>query len=398
MTLRTRLNDIRQTNATRRLLDLLKKLFHRKGRGLRLLLTFVAGPTLLVGIYLFCFHSSMYVSRSDFALRAGDGTDISMGGGNPMFAGASSTTLDAFILQSYVASMDMMDKVEQKVGWRAHFTDRSQDVYSRLKADPTREELLSYWQWVASAIYSLDKGIITIEVKAYTPEMAQTINAAILSFSEELVNQINTRAHQDAVRLTRNEVTMAEERHTRALEALQKFRDDKAMLDPGTTAGSLEKIVAALESEAVTVQAELAATLAVMQKNSPKVKTLQTRLQALQEQISKEKARLAGLETSTQSTPGNDPLSSLFGSYTHLASEEKFAQDLLIKAMEAAEKARVRAIAQSRYIVAFQPPTLPQESLYPKPLLFTALSFLFLLVVVGILALTIAAIADHMGV
>ncbi len=398
MTLRTRLNDIRQTNTTQQIFALLKKLFRRKGRGSRIFMLFIIVPTLLIGIYLFLFHSEMYISNSNFALRTGEGVDIAVSA-NPLFAGASATTPDAFILQSYVSSMDMQDRVEHKTGWRAHFSDRSKDVYSRLKADPTREELLEYWQWVVSAHYSLDKGILSVEVRAYTPEMAKRINDAILEFSEELVNQINTRAHHDAVRLTKNEVAMAEERHFLALQALQNFRDTQEMLDPASMAQSLERIVAGLEAEAVTIRSELAATLSVMQKNSPKVITLQNRLQAVQEQIAKEKARLAGLDGTAQNALGSsNPLSSLFGRYTHLASEEKFAQERLLKAMEAAERARVRAIAQSRYIVAFQPPTLPQESLYPRPLLFTFLSFLFLLIVVGICALTIAAIMDHMGV
>ena len=398
MPLRTRLNDIRKKPAAQQAFVVLKTLFRRKGRRSRILAAFVFGPTLLIAFYLFFLHSAMYVSTANFALRAGDGTDISPASMNPMLAGVSTTTLDAFILQSYILTTDMQEKVEEKIGWRAHFSDHSKDVYSRLKTEPTREELLEYWQWMVSAHYSLDKSIISVEVKAYTPEMAKKINDAILEFSEELVNQINARAHQDALQLARREVTMAEERHFRSLEALQKFRDDKELLDPQITAQSLERIVAGLESEAVSIQSELAATLSVMQKNSPKVITLQNRLQAVQDQIAKEKSRLAGLDAPPQGKQGADPLSSLFGSYAHLVSEEKFAQELLLKAMEAAENARVRAIAQSRYIVAFQPPTLPEESLYPSPLLFTALSFLFLLVVVGISALIIAAIADHVGV
>ena len=172
MTLRTRLNDIRQTNATQQLITLLKKLFRRKGRGARIVMTFVIWPTVFIGIYLFFLHSAMYVSYTDFALRTGEGTDTSANP-SPLFAGTSATTLDAFILQNYVTSMDMMEKVEQAIGWREHFSDRSKDVYSRLRANPTREELLKYWQWVVEAHYALDKGIISIEVKAYTPEMAK---------------------------------------------------------------------------------------------------------------------------------------------------------------------------------------------------------------------------------
>lgn len=395
MTLSSRLDKLRQSSVLHNAFSVLQQLLRKKGRNGRIVMAFVVIPTLCIAIYLTFLHSPMYVSHSEFALRSGDGVDISTAAIPLLGTAASSTTLDAFILQSYVGSLDMLQKVDQRVGLRAHFSDRSKDLYSRLWLEPTQEELLKYWQWIATANFNQEKGIISLEVKAYTPKMAKAINDAILEFSEELVNQINTRAHQDAVLLTQKEVAAAEERHLRAMEALQKFRDDKVILDPAATAQSLERIVTRLEDEAASIQAELTTTLSVMHKDSPKVATLQFRLRAVQEQIAKEKGRLAGLTSSDGVT--SDPLSSLFGSYTHLASEEKFAQERLLKAMEAAEKARIQAIAQSRYIVAFQPPTLPEESMYPRPLLFTLLSFCFLLIVVGICALTIAAIADHMG-
>ena len=77
---------------------------------------------------------------------------------------------------------------------------------------------------------------------------------------------------------------------------------------------------------------------------------------------------------------------------------EEFAQKQLIQSMAAHEAARLKALSQSRYIVPFQPPTLPEESLYPRPFLFTALGFLLLLIVVGLCSLILAAIKDHMGV
>lgn len=363
------------------------------GKSLRFYLMFfcVYIPTALLFVYLTVLHTPMYISESFFALRSSDGNELPSIAG--IFSqGATNTIMDAHIVQNHISSMDMMDKVDAVVDLKAHYGDRSRDIYSRLKANPTKEEMLEYWQWIVSATFSLDKGIISVTVKAYTSEMSKRINDTVLQFSEELVNQMNSRAHQDALRLTSAEVAAAEKRVLQAQKELRQFRDDKSILDPEATAKGLEGVIAQLEAEAASTQAELTAALQVMQPGSPRVQTLETRLRALQEQLVREKTKLAGMATDSTT------LSSLVGDYAQLATEEQFAQKQLVHSMSAFEAARLKAISQSRYIVPFQPPTLPQESLYPRPFLFTALGFLTLLIVVGLCSLIIAAIKDHMGV
>lgn len=365
--------------------------FSRKGRRLRLLTIFVFIPTFTLGLYLFFFFSPMYISESYFALRSNESNELSAVS-SILMPTSSSTVMDAYIIQNHITSYDMLEKVSGQLDLSEHFADPSKDVYSRLKKSPTKEEMLTYWQWLVSVTFELDKGIISVEVKAYTPEMAKAINDAILGFSEDLVNQMNDRAHQDAIRLAQDEVAGAERRVLTAQAALQKFRDDKSILDPQATAKGLEGVIASLEAEAASAQAELSAALDIMHKNSPRVLTLQTRLKALHTQLVQERTRLAGLNAHSAT------LSSLVGDYTQLVTEEKFAQDRLVRSMSSLEAARLKAIAKSRYIVPFQPPTLPEESLYPRPLLFTLFGFFALLILLGLCSLVIAAIKDHMGV
>ncbi len=370
--------------------NLLRSVFQPRGTGARLMLAFVYVPTVLLALYLFLFFSQMYVSEAHFSLRSNDNAESPLLGGM-LFSASSPLILDGYIVQSYITSMDMLQKILNRVDLRKHYADPSKDPYSRMKADPTQEELLKYWQWLVTATFDPDKNIIAVEVKAYTPAMAKAVSTAILNVSEELVNQMNDRAHQDALRLTRQEVASAEQRLLRARVALQGFREAKNLLDPSVTARGLETLIARLEAEAASAQAELTAALETMHRSSPRVQNLETKLKALREQLVEEKARLAGLDAQ------GGALSSLVGDYARLATEEQFAQELLVKAMGAYEAARLKAIAQSRYIVPFQPPTLPQESLYPRPALFTAVGFVALLILLGICSLIVAAVKDHMG-
>jgi capsular polysaccharide transport system permease protein len=363
----------------------------RNDRVTLLLIFFVYLPTGILGVYLLVFFSDMYVSETRFAIRSGDGGEfMSSSLLGSLFQSPGSANADAFIVQEYITTWDMLEKVEEQLHWRAHYADPSKDIYSRLKIDPTREELLDYWQWLVTTTFDMDKGIITVQVKAYTPETARDVNAAVLHFSEELVNRMNDRAHQDAVRLAAEEVASAERRLERARDDTQRFRDDKGILDPKSVAAGLEGVIAKLEGEAAATEAELAAALKVMHETSPTVANIKRKLRSLRDQLTAERSRLAGLS--------GGALSSLVGDYARLLAEEEFSRQLLMETMASLEKARIRAVAQSRYLVPFQSPTLPQESEYPKVFLFTLGAFFVLLIALGICSLIIAAVRDHMGV
>ena len=357
----------------------------------RALIVLVLLPTLLAGIYLTFIHSPMYISETRFALRSSDSADLPSITGM-IFQTSSSTTMDAYVVQDYIASPDMLEIVKETTPFLEHYASTERDPFSRLKANHSREELLKYWHNIVMVKFNQDQGIITVSVKAYSPETSREINRVIVDASENLVNRMNYRSHQDSLRLTQEEVNSAEKRLLNAQAALQQFRDDRSILDPLTTAQGLETVIAQLESEAASTQAELTALLGIMNPDSTRVVSIRNKLNALHEQLGKERARLAGLD-SKQGT-----LSSLVGDYAQLTTEEHFAQEQYIKAMSAYEVARLKAISQSRYIVPFQQPTLPQESIYPRPFLYTLFIGAALLVLLGILSLLIAAIKDHMGV
>ena len=65
--------------------------------------------------------------------------------------------------------------------------------------------------------------------------------------------------------------------------------------------------------------------------------------------------------------------------------------------MASLEAARVQAEAKQLYVESFAKPTLPDESLYPRPFLFTLVFFLTLVTLTGLVSLVIAAIREHAG-
>ena len=349
-------------------------------------------PTVLAFIYFLAFASPMYVSHASFAVRSADASSSSGLDIASMFLRTSgSTGNDAYIINDYIQSIDLAQDIDRELELVKHYSSRNHDMISRLWRNPTQDELVRYWRWAVVPQLNVDTGIISLEVKAYTPEMAQALTRAVLSRSEALVNAMNERAQNDAVALAREEVSRAEDRVRKAQSAMREFRDTHNLIDPKMTAEGLQSLVSGLEAEATTLRTQISEAKSYMKADAPLIKSLSQRLAAVEKQLSEEKLRVAG----QNSVQGN--LNALVADYEDLTIEAEFAQKQLVSAMTSLEQARIQQMAQSRYVVAYQQPTLPDESLYPRPFLFTLYVFAGMLLFLGIVSLIWASIREHAG-
>ncbi len=380
----------REQTLPQRCLQKIRTFFRPQGLAIRLLLTCVLLPTLVVFLYLALFASNMYLAETKFAIRS-QNQQQSLDMLSTFFRSGSSSLSDSYILQKYIASPDMIAKVDARLHIREHYADKAHDIWYRLTANPTQDELLRYWGWAVTPTFDPDTSIMSVQVKAFTPQMAQAICQAILDASEELVNAMNARARTDAISLAQLEVTRAEERIRAANEAMRRYRERTVILDPQAVASGLYGLVNQLEGEITKTTAELAEATTYMQADSPRVVMLRNRLEVLQKQLQAEKARLAS------QMQGDRPLSALVSEFQSLTLEEEFAQKQLTSAMASLETARVQAESKTLYVESFQKPIVPDESLYPRPVIFSLIFMLAAAVLLGLVSLIVAAIREHAG-
>lgn len=352
---------------------------------------FVLLPTLLTFGYCAFVASPMYVSETKFAVRNAVEQPMGIDIASQLFKTASTSVQDARIVDAYLRSPDVFEKLDSEFQLTKHYSDTSRDWLSRLASSPTLWDKESFWQRVAKPKIDVDSGIVTFTVRAYTPDMAQNIAAGILRQGEALINEMNERSRNDAIRLAESEVKVAQERIVKAQKALEAFRDEHKELDPKATATGLQSLVFELEGERSKLKAELAEARSYMKPTAPQVKALEKRLAAVETQLNAEKARIAG------SPAVGSAINSWVSQYENLMIESEFAQKQLTTAMSAYEQARSMALAKSRYLVAIQQPTLPDESRYPRTWVFTFCAFFGFFLIYGLVRLIVASIREHAG-
>ncbi len=344
---------------------------------------------LVLVIYFGIIATDMYISEARFSLRSSEG-----GGPTELLSlfgqTAGGTGADAYVIRDYIESLALITELEKELQLRQHYQNPAADFFSRLSTGATQEEFVEYFLKQISIHYEQVSGILTLKVRAFTPGFAQQLSQAILAKSETLVNQLRERAIEDSLALTREEVARAEARLASARRQLTEYRQDNNMLDPVVQAGTVQGLIGELEGNAARAKAELAEARSYMREDTARIVSLKARIDALEQQILIERVRLTGKDPAT--------VSSLAAKFEEFAVEHEFAQKQLLSAMTSLEAARIRAESQSRYLVAFVQPTLPEESLWPRRGYAIVISFAGIILIYSLGSLLVAAVREHAGV
>ena len=349
---------------------------------------FVGVPTLIAGVYFFAIASDLYVSDVKFIVRGPAKSPISSIGAM-LGSAAPGATEDTFAVHEFLMSRDAVRKLERANDIRAVFSRPEGDLLTRFPG-PT------FWRRDFEALYrtyahfvsvELDgtSGVSTLEVKAYRPEDAENIARALLGYSEQLINELNDRARRDAIGTFEREVEH-EQQHLAEIQAqLTGYRIKEKMLDPKTAATGPLTLLAQMQSQLASSQAQLAEAIK-NSPNSPQIPLVRTRIASLEKLIVEERAKVTG---------DSNSVATALSEYERLDVQRQLAEKQLASAFVSLEAARIEAQRQQLYLETIARPNLPDYPLYPR----RAVSFVTVvatcLLAYGIAWLLVASVREH---
>lgn len=336
----------------------------------------VAIPSTLASLYLAFVAQDQYHSSASFAVRS-----ISSSVGASDILGvfsqttATSTVADSYILIDYLLSERMLEDVDAKFDLDTVYAPRGGDYYFGLAAGEPIEDKVNYWRQMVTINFDHTSGILQLQVKAFDPVKAQEIANYILAKSERLINELSDKAHDETLRLAREEIVIAEKRLTDARMALREFRDVSQDVDPVEGAKLAIQLVAGMEQELAKLNADLEVARSQMAEDTPRIRVIKTQISALESRIEAEKQRLGSgsagatkTARTTQDLTGSD-VSGRLQLYEKLELEREFGERAYAAALASLEKARMDATSKQRYLAVFIQPTLSQMAQYPSRLL-----------------------------
>jgi capsular polysaccharide transport system permease protein len=324
--------------------------------------TFVAVvllPTLVVAIYYGLIASSQYATEARFSLRNGEPGIADMLGGLTG-GGGSSQGQDSEIIIDYARSRSMVESLESEINLRRIFSRDDVDPLSRFKKDKPIEDLVRYWRKRIDAHYEKMSGIITLEVRAFTPEDSLLLTEKVIDRCEQLVNNLSQRSRRDALDQATLELHRAEAQLKTATAGMRETQNSEGVLDATVEAEAVSKIITLLRMELAKAQQQIAAQGEAVSADAPQVKVLNSRMQTLQDQIGRYSNQIADKNQTGESLADRKGVLDL--KKTDLA----VAMQRYVMSSAAFENARLDLETQKTFLAPFIKPMLATKATYPK--------------------------------
>jgi capsular polysaccharide transport system permease protein len=345
-------------------------------------------PTLVAGVYYFAIASDLYLSEAKFIVRSPKQVQTSSIGALIQSTGLARAVDDTAVVEDFIMSRDAVRRLEQENDLRGLFGRPEGDFVTRFPGILTRsdfEALFRRYDHFVSIETDHTSGVTALRVKAYRPEDALTIARALLSYSEQLVNELNERARRDSLSTAEHEVDRAQARVSQIQKQLTAYRVEQKMLDPKSASAGVLEVIGQMN----TAQAAARQQLGELFKNSPsspQIPLVQTRIASLDKLIAEERAKLSG-ET-------NSVVAALT-EYERLTLDRELGEKALASAFTSLEAARLEAQRQQLYLETIAQPNLADYPLYPKRIVSFGMVLVSCLLAYGIAWLLVISAREH---
>lgn len=347
----------------------------------------VALPVLCAALYFGVIAADRYVSQSEFTVRNTDSTgtgrlasmiSAQSGSAASTSLGASAGDGDANVVVTFMKSEDGMDAVDRALDLRKLFSRDEADFFMAYPGpfrSDSKYRLKQYFSRMVNVDYDPMTGVIKLTTEGFRPEDAKSVGDSLLAGAEALVNRMDARARQDAVRAASDQVGVSHQQVIDAQAKLTAFRLREKMIDPVAMSGVIVETIASLATQSVSLKAQLS-DLSKTAPASNQVAILRGQIAALEEQISVQQRKLAGPDGSMAPT---------LAEYQKLSLQREFADRIYAAALEQAEAARMQEARQHIFIERISGPTLADYAAEPRRLLLTLLIGLVAVSLFGIL-------------
>jgi len=255
----------------------------------------------------------------------------------------------------------MVEALERSLKLRHLFSwPEKADFVFGFNTSKSIERLVKYWWWQVDVDIDRFSGIITVVVRAFTPQDAFAIAREIITSSEGLVNELSERSRKDALKQAQSELVLAEKNLQSKIQEMRQLRSAEKLLDPGKTSEAFTKVLSELRLELAKMESDYEAQKRSVLESSPQMRVLKARIEAGKEQIRQIEEKMAGDKAA-------DPtLAESISRFDRLRVEQDLAQKQYVEAAAALERARTEVDTQQVYLTTFLQPVLAEDALYPK--------------------------------
>lgn len=321
----------------------------------------VALPLALAAWYLFSVAVEQFASTVGFSVRKEEvASPIELFGG--IADVASSGSSDSDILYEFIASQEMVEALEHRIGISAIFSKPASDPIFAYDPSGTIEDLHEYWNRMVRVTYDTSTELIEVRVLAFAAEDARAIATGIFEECARLVDELSAIAQEDTIDFAKDELTRAVERLKTAREAMTAFRSRTQIVDPTADLQGQMGLLSTLEQQLAEALITADLLRESTRSSDPRITQANRRIAVIEARIDDERRKLG-----VGGTGGTgEDYATLLAEFERLAVDRQFAEQAYTAALATYDQALAEARRKSRYLAAYIRPTLAEASKFPR--------------------------------
>ena len=384
-----------EVNQAAEILRMQQDIARRRRRRLALLaarmFAFVLLPTFIAGWYFYMVATPMYSVRSEFVIQQA-GPASSGGSLGGLFSGtAFATSQDSIAVQGYLQSREAMGRLDEDLGFRAHFQGEEIDPLQRLDPDATLEAAYKVYKKFLKISFDTTEGVIRMDVIAADPAVAADWSRQLIAYAEGQVDHLTQRLREDQMRDAKEGYEAAQAALTTSQRQLIELQEKFKIISSETEVGMIVGQISGLENQITQERLSLAQMESNPEPNQARMEPVKRRIATLEAQVVELRARL------TEDSASQSSLAEIQGELLVAQSDLQTRQLLLAQALQSMETSRVEANRQVRYLSLSVSPIPPDEPSFPRAFENTLVTMLILLGIYLMVSMTAAILREQVS-
>ncbi len=349
---------------------------------------FIFLPTIMAAYYFYIIATPMYATNSEFIIQQAE--SASAGSLGSMFGSSQLATVqDSIAVQGYLTSREAMQRLDEDLGFKAHFARDEIDAIQRLAPDATDEQAYKLFKRNVKIGYDPTEGIVKMEVIAADPQTSEQWARTLISYAEERVDSITQRVREDQMKGARESFEEALAERDAALDRLVDIQRSIETIDPLSEVATINGQIGQRQTELQEKELQLQALLDNAQPNAARVEGVRADIRRLEALIASLRERLTVASTDGVS------LATKNAELRRAEIDLQTRDGLLQGALQQMETARIEANRQVRYLSLGVTPTAPDEAGYPRKFENTVLAFIILAGIYLMISLTASILREQ---
>lgn len=357
----------------------------RVGFVLAFLLCFLA--PLATGIYyLAAVVTPQYEAETRFVLRSALPALPNSDGPSDANVASLKVVQDTLVVVSFLDSPALVKRLDEEIDLDTIYARSEIDPLSRLEPGQSLEEKTEYFEDFITTEVSSVSGIVTVKVRAFTPEDAQDTLDAIFDLAEERVNLLNGEIWASVLEVAERNFAGASEQLRNVRQRFATLQNETGVFDVELEAEALSEVITTLRTELVDLENRRATLLLQVPETHINVVRFDRAIEVRQAQLERLESEVTSAQADGTTLSGNQQ------QFDALEIEVEIAQDRFKTAATELEQAKLLNSVQMLYLDRFVLAALPQDSTYPAYAWEIARLIFFCLLAWGLVTLSLSAL------